>query len=147
MKRTVIAFQTLIFAEREVQAIMRIIANIKKISKESTTKLIEIKFTKLRKNIIKKNSILISVKNSSYYSENKSIIKEKLNKKHTDYFKLTHSKERIELFSRMCKEGPIFVCIICERCLYKRSVKPFDQKNMFLNLKILIIGKKICISF
>ena len=87
------------------------------------------KVRKTQKEYNKKNSILISVKNSSYYSENKSIIKEKLNKKHTDYFNLTHSKERIELFSRMCKEGRIFVCIICERCLYKRSVKPFDPKK------------------
>ena len=73
----------------------------------------------------------------------------KLNKKHTDYFKLTHSKERIELFSRMCKEGPIFVCIICERCLYKRSVKPFDQKKYVFEFENINYREKdlyICLT-
>ena len=107
------------------------------------------KVRKTQKEYNKKNSILISVKNSSYYSENKSIIKEKLNKKYTDYFKLTHSKERIELFSRVCKEGPIFVCIICERCLYKRSVKPFDQKKYVFEFENINYREKdlyICLN-
>ena len=72
-----------------------------------------------------------------------------MNKKHTDYFKLTHSKERIELFSRMCKEGPIFVCIICERCLYKRSVKPFDQKKYVFEFENINYREKnlyICLT-
>ena len=107
------------------------------------------KVRKTQKEYNKKNSILISVKNSSYYSESKSIIKEKLNQKHTDYFKLTHSKEKIELFSRMCKEGPIFVCIICERCLYKRSVKPFDQKKYVFEFENINYREKdlyICLT-
>ena len=41
----------------------------------------------------------------------------------------SESCERIELFHKLCKEGPTFICVICNRCLYQKSVRKFDKNN------------------
>ena len=28
--------------------------------------------------------------------------------------------DRIELFHRLCREGPTFICVVCNRCLRKK---------------------------
>ena len=39
----------------------------------------------------------------------------------------THSGSIVKKFKGMVHEGPFYVCQICHRCLYKRSVQHFDR--------------------
>ena len=41
----------------------------------------------------------------------------------------SESYERIELFHKPCREGPTFICVTCNRCLYQKSVRKFDRNN------------------
>ena len=41
----------------------------------------------------------------------------------------SESCERIELFHKLCREGPTFICVIWNRCLYQKSVRKFDRNN------------------
>lgn len=31
--------------------------------------------------------------------------------------------DRVSVFTDFIQEGPFYICIVCNRCLYKRSVK------------------------
>lgn len=64
------------------------------------------------------NSQEIKVKQASYYKENHKLITCRRNSK-----KGKDSVSRIKLLTKLRKTGPIFVCIICNRSLYKKSVK------------------------
>ena len=33
---------------------------------------------------------------------------------------------KVTLFKKLIREGPYFICVICNRCLYKRSIVRFD---------------------
>ena len=39
----------------------------------------------------------------------------------------THSGNIVKKFKGMVHEGPFYVCQICHRCLYKRSVQHFER--------------------
>ena len=39
------------------------------------------------------------------------------------------SHERILKFTEMIKDGPFYICVVCNRCLYHRSVVLFKRKN------------------
>ena len=54
-------------------------------------------------------------------------------------------KHRIELFLDLCKQGPTCVYIICSRCLYKKSVKIFNESDYEIDMEGLIVqlNKKI----
>ena len=97
-----------------------------------------------RSSYYNENIDLICLKQSNYYLENRNRIREKQNKSYANQcHRILDSAERIKLFSKMCKEGPKFVCVICNRCLYKRSVKWFDcDKYLFEFEEISDIGKK-----
>ena len=41
----------------------------------------------------------------------------------------SESCESLELFHKLCREGPTFICVICNRCLYQKSVRKFDRNN------------------
>ena len=38
-------------------------------------------------------------------------------------------KDRISAFKEAVKEGPYFVCVVCNRCMYKKSMKHFDANK------------------
>ena len=41
----------------------------------------------------------------------------------------SESCERVELFHKPCREGPTFIFVIYNRCLYEKSVRKFDRNN------------------
>ena len=64
----------------------------------------------------------------------KAVIKNKIEQKHT-LCKLM--RKRIEIFKKAIQEGPYYICVICNRCLYRKTVKHFnatkyDQQFNFL---------------
>ena len=36
------------------------------------------------------------------------------------------STSRVTAFKNSVKEGPYYICVVCNRCLYKKTVKNFD---------------------
>ena len=47
-------------------------------------------------------------------------------------------KRRIELFLDLCKQGPTCVCVICNRCLYKKCVKVFNESDYEIDMERLV---------
>ena len=41
----------------------------------------------------------------------------------------SESCERIELFHKLCRKRLTFICVMCNRCLYQKSVRKFDRNN------------------
>ena len=72
---------------------------------------------------------------STYFVENSQEIKVKQAKVNhnaiTDFRrnfkKIKDSFSRIKLFTKSCRTGLVFVCVICNGYLYKKSIKMFDQ--------------------
>ena len=75
----------------------------------------------------------IKVKQASYYKGNHKLITCGRNSK-----KAEDSISRIKLFTKLCKTGPVFVCVICNRSPYKKSVKKADQAKYNFDLEGLI---------
>ena len=79
------------------------------------------------------NSREIKVKQASYYKENHELITCRRNSK-----KAKDSVSMIKLFTKLCKTGAVFGCVICNRSLYKKSVKRFDQAKYNFDLEGLV---------
>ena len=43
-----------------------------------------------------------------------------------DNFASSENLKQVTLFKKSIREGPYFICVICNRCLYKRSIIRFD---------------------
>ena len=43
-----------------------------------------------------------------------------------DNFASSENLKQVTLFKKLIREGPYFICVICSRCLYKRSIVRFD---------------------
>ena len=39
------------------------------------------------------------------------------------------------------KEGPYYICVVCNRCMYKRTVKPFKQSKYRIDCDIFTMIK------
>ena len=65
--------------------------------------------------------------------EHEEIKKQKRNQYHNKKCART-SIERISKFSKLIKEGPYYICIVCNRCHYQRSVIPFKSEKYVLNI-------------
>ena len=66
-----------------------------------------------RSSYYNENIDLICLKQSNYYLENRNCIREKQNRSYACHcHRILDSRERINLFSKMCKEGPTSVCVI-----------------------------------
>ena len=50
----------------------------------------------------------------------------------------SNSECRIEKFMKLSMEGPTFVCVICRRCLYFRTVTQFDPKKYDIAMADLV---------
>ena len=53
----------------------------------------------------------------------------------------TSSKEKVSKFKGLIKDGPFFICVVCHRCLYRRSVVIFGQSKSSLELPPLFCVK------
>ena len=51
------------------------------------------------------------------------------------------SKGKVSKFKELVKDGPFFVCVVCHRCLYRRSVVIFDQNKYNLEIPPLLCVK------
>ena len=104
-----------------------------------------------RSSYYNENIDLIRLKQSNYYLDNRNRIREKQNRSYASHCHgILDSRERISLFGEICKEGPTSVCVICNRSIYKRSVKWFDpDKYLFQFGEISDIGNRdmcICLT-
>ena len=97
-----------------------------------------------RSSYYNENIDLIRLKQSNYYFENRNRIWEKQKRSCANHcHRILDSGQRIDLFSKMCKEGPTSVCVICNQCLYKRSFKWFDHDKYLLEFgEISDIGNR-----
>ena len=43
-----------------------------------------------------------------------------------DNFASPENLKQVTLFKKLIREGSYFICVICNRCLYKRSIVRFD---------------------
>ena len=69
-------------------------------------------------------------------SRSKRYQTEKLKKEESENLDLTsniqaNSIKQIENFKKTINEGPFFICVCCNRCLYKRSVILFNEDRYF----------------
>ena len=51
-----------------------------------------------------------------------------------NYAERKGSMNRILKFTAMIQEGPYYVCIVCNRCLYRRSVILFNNEKYELDI-------------
>ena len=47
---------------------------------------------------------------------------------------MSNSKQRILKFTKQIQEGPYYICIVCNRCHYLRSVILFKQEKYDINI-------------
>ena len=50
-------------------------------------------------------------------------------RKNRNGLKQVKKNNRVEEFRQTIKNGPYYICVICNRCLYKRSVRVFDESK------------------
>ena len=50
--------------------------------------------------------------------------------------------KRIERFKKVVMEGPYYVCVVCNRCLYRRSVVVFKEE-CYENVSHKIIASRV----
>ena len=55
-----------------------------------------------------------------------------------DNFASSENLKQVTLFKKLIREGPYFICVICNRCLYKRSVVSFDFNSYSSLVKKLV---------
>ena len=89
---------------------------------------------------------VIQTRESQHYAQSRHKICEKLRnyyekKKNVDFIikkrrrsnkktkKQNSSKNRIELFTKLIKEGPTYTCVVCNKCMYQKGIKKFDQSK------------------
>ena len=47
--------------------------------------------------------------------------------------------QKLIIFKKLINEGPFYICVVCQRCLYKKSVFCYDEKiNLSHKYQILI---------
>jgi len=70
---------------------------------------------------------------SKVYQKNKEAIRKVYLEK-----KKAKEGQRVERFKEKKQEGPYYICVSCNRCLYKRSVVVFKEENYDINFEALI---------
>ena len=48
------------------------------------------------------------------------------------------SENKIDSFKQSVRNGPFYICIVCNRCLYKRSVKSFDEIHYNISNEVFL---------
>jgi len=60
-----------------------------------------------------------------HYQKNKNKIKKQY-QKNKERIKEQKKKDNVQMFKNQIKEGPFYICVSCNRCLYRRSVFKFS---------------------
>ena len=55
-----------------------------------------------------------------------------------DNFAICENLTQVTLFIKIIREGPYFLCVICNRCLYKRSIVRFHFNSYSFLVKELV---------
>ena len=60
-------------------------------------------------------------------------------------------KKRIELFAKLCWQGPTLICVSCNKCIYRKSVKVFDPSKYYFDVEefIYLLGNRnrvVCLT-
>ena len=55
-----------------------------------------------------------------------------------DNFASSENLKQVTLFKKLIREGSYFICVICNRCLYKRSIVRFDFNSYSSLVKELV---------
>ena len=67
------------------------------------------------------------------YNENKGTIKYdillKKRKENYEKGKANSPQDKVQKFKMLIQEGPFYICVVCNRCLYKRSVLRFNPEK------------------
>ena len=83
------------------------------------------------KDYYEKNRPAVRKKQAKYFRE-KSFAVNEAGRKNCKNRKLENqnpdnqTNNRIKKLRKLCREGPTFVCVVCNRCLYRNGVKLFD---------------------
>ena len=48
---------------------------------------------------------------------------------------------KLKIFFQQLREGPYFICAVCHRCLYKRSVRLFEHEKYILTAELYCLMK------
>lgn len=87
-----------------------------------------IKFKRREHYKIERNSIL-SKKKESYANNSEKMNKQACKRYLVNKCTSNTSDRRILNFKNLIQEGPYYICVVCNRCLYKRSVSKFKEEN------------------
>ena len=70
-------------------------------------------------------SLLFAEKNNllEYYYEKKCRFYDRKKNRISNKQKKSSSENKIELFTKIIKEGPTYVCVICNRCMHQKGTK------------------------
>ena len=55
-----------------------------------------------------------------------------------DNFASSENLKQVTLFKKLIREGPYFICVICSRCLYQRSIVRFNFNSYSSLVKELV---------
>ena len=88
-----------------------------------------------------KNKDVIQAKKSQHFAQSRHKIREKqrhyydknvdfiIEKRRISNKQKKSSENRTELFTKLIKEGQTYTCVICNRCMYQKGTKKFDQSK------------------
>ena len=113
-----------------------------------------------RENYMLKKACRLKQQREKYSSKKGTVeYKNKLLQKRKSYASLRESnnsemENRIKKFKEIITEGPYYICVVCNRCLYKRSVINFkidkyespDSQFYFSSVPSFNDSKYICIT-
>ena len=61
-------------------------------------------------------------------------IKSKMSTRYYNYITSKTSAQRISKFTELITEGPYYICVVCNRCHYHRSVLLFNHEKYVINI-------------
>ena len=73
-----------------------------------------------------------------YYNNKKRIRDNSENNRKDQKISLNNPQGRVEKFLHLAKRGPTFICVVCNRCLYARSIMEFQFNKYNLDLTDVI---------
>ena len=85
------------------------------------------------------NKERIRQRHKDYYNNSKKRIRgNSKNNRKKQKISLNNPQGRVEKFLHLAKRGPTFVCVVCNRCLYARSIMEFQFNKYNLDLTDVI---------
>ena len=85
------------------------------------------------------NKERIRQRHKDYYNNSKKRIRgNSKNNRKKQKISLNNPQGRVETFLHLAKRGPTFICVVCNRCLYARSIMEFQFNKYNLDLTDVI---------